>query len=392
MRAWGLSLVLIGSLSPALAEDAPPVIAVTVPAASTAPYDVVRQFIDIQVMEDGSYLKGEELAYRVRDAQGVTALQQVTLSFTQGFQDYRVVSAYTLKADGARIEVPRERMLLGHGASSLPGFQDENNLTIFFPNVEIGDQVVLRTIFRQDIPWYEGNFAATFPFTRTVVVEQARLQVSAPSDLPVMISSTGMQGGAEQIIDGQKRWIWTYSNDLPLNFAQDSVVEIDADPHVALTTFANYAEVAEAYAERSEDKSAVTPEIQALADALTEGVTDEREQVRILYHWVASQISYVAIFLGAGGFTPHEAGEILANRYGDCKDHVVLLEALLAAKGIESTAVLINLGSEYEILDTPSPFYFNHVITYVPSIDLYLDSTSPMAPFGCSPSAPMAQI
>jgi hypothetical protein len=168
MRAWGLSLVLIGSLSPALAEDAPPVIAVTVPAASTAPYDVVRQFIDIQVMEDGSYLKGEELAYRVRDAQGVTALQQVTLSFTQGFQDYRVVSAYTLKADGARIEVPRERMLLGHGASSLPGFQDENNLTIFFPNVEIGDQVVLRTIFRQDIPWYEGNFAATFPFTRTV--------------------------------------------------------------------------------------------------------------------------------------------------------------------------------------------------------------------------------
>ncbi|MEY4879810.1 MAG: hypothetical protein RJB62_1279, partial [Pseudomonadota bacterium] len=61
MRAWGLSLVLIGSLSPALAEDAPPAIAVTVPAASTAPYDVVRQFIDIQVMEDGSYLKGEEL-------------------------------------------------------------------------------------------------------------------------------------------------------------------------------------------------------------------------------------------------------------------------------------------------------------------------------------------
>ena len=82
MRAWVLSLFLIAGLSPALAEDAPPAIAITVPAASAAPYDVVRQFIDVEVMEDGSYLKGEELAYRVRDAQGVTALQQVTLSFT----------------------------------------------------------------------------------------------------------------------------------------------------------------------------------------------------------------------------------------------------------------------------------------------------------------------
>ena len=77
--------------------------------------------------------------------------------------------------------------------------------------------------------------------------------------------------------------------------------------------------------------------------------------------------------LGAGGFIPHEAGEVLQSRYGDCKDHVMLLEALLAAKGIKSTPVLIDGMENYRLSAAGTPFAFDHMITYVPEFDLFLN-------------------
>ena len=61
-----------------------------------------------------------------------------------------------------------------------------------------------------------------------------------------------------------------------------------------------------------------------------------------------------------------QAQAVLKNRYGDCKDHVVLLEALLAAVGIPSSAALVNSGNAYSMpaIGVVSPL--NHVITYVP--------------------------
>ncbi len=46
----------------------------------------------------------------------------------------------------------------------------------------------------------------------------------------------------------------------------------------------------------------------------------------------AQNIRYVAVYLGNGGLEPNSAQSILDNHYGDCKDHVTILEALLAAK------------------------------------------------------------
>jgi hypothetical protein len=64
----------------------------------------------------------------------------------------------------------------------------------------------------------------------------------------------------------------------------------------------------------------------------------------------------------------------------------VLLEALLKAKGIDSMPVLIQAGSNaFKLPQSPSPHAFDHVITYLPAFDLYLDSTAQFAPFGVLP-------
>jgi len=70
---------------------------------------------------------------------------------------------------------------------------------------------------------------------------------------------------------------------------------------------------------------------------------------------------------------------------GDCKDHATLLQALLSAKGIESTQALINAGGSYSLPRVLVASVVNHVITYVPEMDLFLNSTAATVPFGSLP-------
>jgi len=86
--------------------------------------------------------------------------------------------------------------------------------------------------------------------------------------------------------------------------------------------------------------------------------------------------------VGSGGVVPHAADTVLDNFYGDCKDHVTLLEAMLTAVGIESSPALINSGNAYHLPTAPALGTINHVITYIPSLDLYLDPTAAQTEFG----------
>ena len=129
----------------------------------------------------------------------------------------------------------------------------------------------------------------------------------------------------------------------------------------------------------------MTPRIQALADEVTAGTADRREQAQRLYEWVGQHVRWVAINLGNGSFVPHAADAVLANGYGDCKDQVALLVALLAAKSIEAKPVLINLGPSYTLSGPATYSAFNHAITYLPEWGLYADTTPSGAPFGTLP-------
>jgi hypothetical protein len=102
----------------------------------------------------------------------------------------------------------------------------------------------------------------------------------------------------------------------------------------------------------------------------------------MLYNWVSHNIRYVGVYVGAGGFVPHDVQSILDNRYGDCKDHVVILESLFRAVGIDSSPALVNSGDSYLLHKLPLTSPFNHVITYLPKYKLFLDSTNDFAPFG----------
>ena len=106
------------------------------------------------------------------------------------------------------------------------------------------------------------------------------------------------------------------------------------------------------------------------------------EAARAIYDWVTVNIRYIAVYLNPDdGWVPHAAAEVLKNGYGDCKDHMVLMQALLAARGIVGEAAIIQWGNRFADLPLGHPFEFNHAIVYLPDYDIYLNPTNPYAPF-----------
>src|SRR5450631_1592034 len=105
-----------------------------------------------------------------------------------------------------------------------------------------------------------------------------------------------------------------------------------------------------------------TPEIVEKVKQLTADRTDFDGRVRSLASFLQSDVRYVAIEIGVGGFQPHPASDIFHARYGDCKDKATLLSSMLQEAGIRSDYLVINVYHGVVNPDVPSADSFNHVL------------------------------
>lgn len=139
-----------------------------------------------------------------------------------------------------------------------------------------------------------------------------------------------------------------------------------------------------------QDRAELTPELEAAAREALKGVPDEPfAKARALYEYTCRRIQYCAVEIGYGGWIPHAAKDVHAQRWGDCKDKATYLHTLLKVAGIESSPTAI-----YSHDGWPRPFEipslganFNHEIlaVHLPTGTVYADPTTRAVPFGQLP-------
>jgi hypothetical protein len=125
-------------------------------------------------------------------------------------------------------------------------------------------------------------------------------------------------------------------------------------------------DVAAWYSTLTADRLAATPAITAKAHELTTGKTSVFEKVAAIGSFTQHEVRYVAIEIGVGGYQPHYAGDILTNHYGDCKDKVTLMRALLHEAGVPSDYVIATSERGTVEPSFASLDGFNHVIIAIP--------------------------
>lgn len=108
-------------------------------------------------------------------------------------------------------------------------------------------------------------------------------------------------------------------------------------------------------------------EVKELAASLTAGRSSVAEKVAVLARHVQKELSYKAIEFGVRARRPNAGVETLRLRYGDCKDHALLLHQLLKSAGVTSHLAVVNTNWETEAR-LPSLDQFNHMVVHVPAL------------------------
>jgi hypothetical protein len=88
----------------------------------------------------------------------------------------------------------------------------------------------------------------------------------------------------------------------------------------------------------------------------------------------------VGLEFGIHGYKPYKVTQVLARRFGDCKDKAALMIALLREVGVPAELVLVRTRRGGRLDPAPASLaIFDHAIVYVPKLDRYLDGTAEFA-------------
>ncbi len=368
-----------------VAADAPHDAADT---AGTAPVTLVSDVHEFVIQHDGSLDEHDDSTLRANNANGIDAVAQRYVWFDKNLEKVDLLAAETIDRDGVAhpVGVDGIRDVQEPRSAGAPTFQDGLLRTVVFPGVEAGSST--RVAFRKTRtkPVNRGYFGYTVEPSREPVDNQ-RLIFDLPADMPLYADARGYVALPPVTANGRTRYEFDYRHGPYDRIENGAVGYATYGDRLVVSTLPDYAAFAARYRNAAVDPGMDDPAVTQLARTLTAGAADPRDKARILYDWVQANVRYVGLFLGETAAAPHRVTDILRNRYGDCKDHVALFGALLAAVGIRSEPVLINLGSVYTLPSVPGygGGAINHAITWLPDLARFADTTTSGIAFGYLP-------
>lgn len=359
-------------------------------AEMLAPISIELSVNVIHVNKDWTVRQRIESIEKVETERGIAILGEQKIRYNSAHENVNIIEAYTIQPDGKKIPVPADRIRIQDDDEDVPNgiFSESKLKVIIFPDLKVGSKTHFVAESIQHTPDFANNYFWSHYFTPFSTIKHAEVRFSHDPEIRIQVDGYGMKGGLltrNGTDEKSVRYVYSFSQKEASPPERGMISSQDFSPHFAASSFKSYSEVAKAYRDRALPKSVVTPEIVAHAKKVVGAASTTQDKVKKLYAWVSRNIRYLGVYAGSGGYVPHSAENVLRVKYGDCKDHATLLESLLRAVGVESSQVLINSGRSYKLPEIPGFNAFDHVITYVPELDLFLDSTSRFAPMGILP-------
>jgi len=362
-------------------------------AARTAPNPegyaalVLKQSVSFTVEDDRT--TDESLFYRVYLVRDEAVGQWANLFLPQNppsvTSQLRV--ARVIRPDGAATvfnpaKLPAATRPADGGESGSP--------MVYLPGARAGCVVEIGYRTRQLLDATLPHVSEYIPLQKSAPVADTDLEIRVPAKQPFRVvlknNTTNAQTTTE---NGRTVYRWHLG---PLSAAE----QLPGDPPpqywfvaAGISSLPSWDDFAAWYRRLAQGSDKIDDTVKKTAAELSKGAANRMEILRRDYEFV-SALRYVAIELGVQAFRPRTPIEVLAKRFGDCKDKANLLVALLQCQGIDARFVLLNRGG---ITDTDFPSWqFNHAICHVPAAPsegqpeaLWLDATDSVTPFGSVP-------
>ncbi len=321
----------------------------------------------VTVERDGTLRRLERKVYKILRPEG-RARGLVALTFRTSQMRIRRMHGWAIPPVGKPYEVAdrdaSETALTGILNGELVG--DIRTRVLQIPGADPGaivgfeDEVETTPPFNQPITWL---------FQDTIPVREAHYTLELPPGWSYQ--GTWLHHPPQQPAVGGGKWEWTVRDEPAVRIEKrmppwqgiaGSLVISLIPPGKPPNALQGWAAIGAWYSSLTEDRRSASQDIKEKVAELTASAPTLLAKMEALSSWVQSDVRYVAIELGIGGYQPHAAAEVLAHGYGDCKDKATLLSAMLAQIGVDSYYVLINSVRGSITEETPPNLGFNHAI------------------------------
>lgn len=350
-----------------------------------------------EILADGRSRFSVHQVVKIFNRRAISDYGEVAIPFNAASQNIGVNVARTVLADGSVVEVSDDAIRDVTPPESLAFnlYSDTLWKVISFPALEEGVvieyQVTVEDAYGRgntDNLWFWGSmsFQNKYPTLKSQyalripenVTFQAKAYMCEVS--PILLTNPSF------LREGTKTYLWEHGETPSFVVEPNGPPPQTLVPRMAFTSIPSWDALHNWYRDLLSDRTVADETIVEKVVELTAHAATAEERIRALAYFVAQECRYVAIQIGQGAFQPHTASEVLRNRYGDCKDKVTLLLAMLRVLGVDAYPALLQPAPEPDVdRELPSLAQFSHMILAVPNADgsyTWFDPSNPFVPFG----------
>jgi hypothetical protein len=234
---------------------------------------------------------------------------------------------------------------------------------LFLHDVRVGDVVDASWTVRGRNPVFGGKLAGGYDLGWGVPASRVHLRLLHPEARPLAWRVRGM--ALEPVRTARGGWVdlrFTRAPAPAVAEEEDVPPGTDPFPWLEVSEWPTWEAVARWALPLYQPGPLDGPEIAARL-AGWRALPTEEARARAALRFVQDEVRYLGIELGAGSHRPTPPREVLARRFGDCKDKSLLLVSLLRALGLEAAPALVDTEERGAIAGRlPSPAAFDHVV------------------------------
>ncbi len=230
-------------------------------------------------------------------------------------------------------------------------------------DLRIGDIVTYDFMIESKNKIYEKNFTYFYQFGFTVPIKQIQFSLDYQNGGKVCRTIQRMTGREDvrvEILNGEP-WIWKIHNQPAILPEVNIPTWFEPFPYFIFSDHEDWNELKEDlldYYNCDSDYETLQKKINEMG--LLPG---QPESIEKIVSYVQKEIHYQSISLDEHSYLPHRPGEVLAKKFGDCKDKSLLLKCFLKALNVTSTVVLVHSYLREQVVNRLiSLSNFNHAI------------------------------
>ncbi|QRK08830.1 DUF3857 domain-containing protein [Archangium violaceum] len=302
---------------------------------------------------------------RVVSSRGVETGSELRVTFSNTHQRLRLHGIWRTR-EGVRTQLLRAgdvKLLQQERALDMGIYSDERTALVFLQDVRVGDLIEESYTVEDVHPLFRGHHLDAISLVGPVPTGHLVHRLLAPADLKLHFKTHGAAAAEPTVreVGGLSEYRWE-RRDVRAITQEDGVpADVEVWPHVQVSSFQSWADVA-AWGLALQEGLPGSPEVTARAKSWRSLPTEEARFLAAV-RFVQDEVRYLGIELGPNTHQPHPPGQVLAQRFGDCKDKALLLATLLRTLDIPADVVLVHSrrrGGVASLL--PSPYAFNHAI------------------------------